>query len=72
MNSILKHLSVTQSCTVCKKRIAQNRLIVTVPQNFSIADLTTQVKEELPKVVCEKHSEATTVVSYTFYHEVLF
>ncbi|RSC96027.1 hypothetical protein [Tenacibaculum singaporense] len=72
MNTILKHLSVTQNCTVCKKRIAKNGLIVTVPQNFSIADLTTQAKLQMPQASCKKHPKGTSVASFTFYHEVLF
>lgn len=71
MNTILKHLKIEQVCTTCKKKLYFGRLIASVPQEFSITDLTTQVKKELPKVVCKKHPEATTVASYTFYHEVI-
>ena len=71
MNNILKHLSVTQNCTVCKKKLYLGKFIATVPQEFSITELSTQVKDQLPTVVCKQHSEAPTVASYTFFHEVI-
>ena len=71
MSTILKHLSVTQNCTECKKRIAKNRLIVSVPKNFSITDLTVQVNKQMPQVSCNKHPEGNTVAIFTFYHEVI-
>lgn len=65
----IKHLKVTQQCSVCRKTVFKTFKIVEVPLNFSINNLTDRIIKRLKKVGCKKHPLAKLSASYSFYHE---
>lgn len=66
---ILKHLNVKFSCSVCEKQLHNQKLLVSVAEDFKISELNTEIVANAPAVFCKNHATKKAAIKYTFYHE---
>lgn len=65
----IKQVKAEQHCSICKKLLHKQYLIIDVSADFKISDLSRTVVANIDKKTCKKHPEAIVSITHTHHHK---